>query len=223
MSAGAPVIALLGGECSGKTTLAQALQSQLQASGVATALVPETLRTWVASHGRTPDPSEQHAIAQAQAQAIERARERSGVRLVLADTTPVMTAAYSELYFGDTGLWPQALDWQRSCAQTWLMGTDLPWRANGQQRDGPPWRERADALLRERLLGAGLAFQTFHGGLAQRLAQAWRALAPLGVARRQEQPELTEGRVPWRCDSCSDPDCEHRLFGRLLSPATPPR
>ena len=212
----APVIALIGGECSGKTSLATALAHALRPQGWAMRVVDETLRDWVKHHGRTPHAHEQAEIAHTQAAAIDAARLHPGTQLVLADTTPLMTAAYSELYWGDDSLWPWATEWQRGCSQTWLMGCDLPWRADGAQRDGPQWRARTDTLLRQRLQAAGLAYRTFHGTTEQRLAQALRALAPLGIAPTAE-PHLTEGRVPWRCDSCSDPDCEHRLFGRLLA------
>ena len=215
MSGGAPAIALLGGECSGKSGLAQGLGERLQAHGHRACVVPEYLRQWVDEHQRTPTASEQAAIAQQQTQAIEAARHTDGTHLVLADTTAVMTAAYSELYFGDTSLWPLALAWQRSCAQTWLMGCDLPWRADGTQRDGPEWRQRTDALLRQRLQEAGMVFQVFHGTLPLRINQAWRALSPW-VGEQNTDSHLTQGRVAWRCEDCSDPDCEHRLFSRLL-------
>ncbi len=211
----APVIGLLGGECSGKTTLAHTLAQALRQQGWAVQVVDEALRDWVQRHSRPPSAHEQTAIAHIQADAIDAARLQPGTRLVLADTTPLMTAAYSELYWGDASLWPWATEWQSRCTQTWLMGCDLPWHADGAQRDGPQWRARADAVLRQRLQAAGLGYRVFHGSTDQRVAQALRALAPLG-ATAAAAPHLTEGRVPWRCDSCSDPDCEHRLFGRLL-------
>ena len=210
-----PLIALLGGECSGKTTLSLALAKSLSQHGWRVVVVPEVLRDWVSRSRQLPAKHEQYGIAQSQAAAIDTTRSTSGAQLVLADTTPVMTAAYSDLYFGDDSLWPCAMAWQRRCTQTWLMGCDLPWQADGAQRDGPQWRARADALLRRRLQAAGLRYQVFHGSTEQRLAQALRALAPLGI-HTDDAPHLTEGRVPWHCDSCSDPDCEHRLFGRLL-------
>lgn len=211
-----PVIALLGGECSGKTTLTHAVANTLRQQGWTVQVVDEVLRDWVNTHGRPPQAHEQADMAHAQAASIHSACLQPGTHWVLADTTPLVTATYSELYFGDNSLWSWALDWQRCCAQTWLMGCDLPWQADGAQRDGPQWRARADALLRQRLQAAGLHYRVFHGSTEQRLAQALRALAPLG-AHTTAAPHLTEGRVPWHCDSCSDPDCEHRLFGRLLA------
>ena len=34
--------------------------------------------------------------------------------------------------------------------------------------------------------------------------------------RQNAQYALNEGRTPWLCEKCSDPDCEHRLFTGLL-------
>ena len=39
--------------------------------------------------------------------------------------------------------------------------------------------------------------------------------------RREAQFDLDRGRVPWRCERCSDADCEHSLFTRLTRGAGP--
>ena len=90
-------IAILGAESTGKTTLARALQTALQQDHGQAVWVPEALRDWCVRHGRTPRPQEQQEIALAQAQAIDSA----GPGYLLADTTPLMTAVYSDVIFGD--------------------------------------------------------------------------------------------------------------------------
>ena len=94
-------VALLGGESSGKSTLAQALHGALQAQGLHSALVPEHLRRWCEAAGRAPLAHEQAAIAAEQTRLIRQAQ----AGLVIADTTALVVAAYSELYFTDV-LWP---------------------------------------------------------------------------------------------------------------------
>jgi HTH-type transcriptional repressor of NAD biosynthesis genes len=55
------------------------------------------------------------------------------------------------------------------------------------------------------------------------LQQALAAIGPLvGLSLVESQTNLTQGRVPWNCDACSDPACEHRLFTALLQTASPP-
>ena len=70
---------------------------------------------------------------------------------VLADTTPLMTAVYSDLLFQDTRLYADAARHQQGYALTLLTGLDLPWVADGLQRDGPQVREPVDARLRQAL------------------------------------------------------------------------
>ena len=51
------VIALVGAESTGKTTMCQALAGQLQAQGHSVGVVPEYLRQWCEARGRTPRPA----------------------------------------------------------------------------------------------------------------------------------------------------------------------
>lgn len=210
-------VTLLGGESSGKTSLVQALQPALDAQGVRNALVPEQLRTWCERHGRAPLAHEQAGRAQDQWRAIAGATKDKAVEVVLADTTAMVIAAYSELYFEDRSLWPAALEQQRTYDLTLLMGLDLPWVPDGLFRDGPALREATDVLLRRELGAAGIPYQTLYGPLQRRVQQALRAIGgELGRTLTPEDPAWAQGRRPWTCEKCSDPDCEHRLFTQLL-------
>jgi HTH-type transcriptional regulator, transcriptional repressor of NAD biosynthesis genes len=210
-------VTLLGGESTGKSSLAQALQQALETRGLATRLVPEHLRQWCEAQGRAPRAEEQAALAAEQARLIEQASRAPEVAVVIADTAPLVIAAYSELYFNDTSLFPAALELQRFVDLTLLMGLDLPWVADGLFRDSPAIRDATDAILRRELQAAGLPFQTIHGRGDARLQQALRAVgSALGRPLADAQPEWGAGRVAWSCDRCSDSACEHLLFSRLL-------
>ena len=206
-------VTLLGGESSGKTTLAQSLITTLERHhGLRCVGVDEALRRWCMDHGRTPSAHEQAAIAAQQSERIAEAAERPGVDVVVADTTALMTAAYSEQYFQDRGLWAEALRVQTGYTHTWLMGLDTPWRADGAWRDGPAARAVTDGLLRQRLTDSGLPYATLWGSLDERLQQALHALKqPLGLDLA-DGPERN-GQRTWRCEHCADPESEHRLFG----------
>lgn len=81
-----------------------------------------------------------------------------------------------------------------------------------------PVGQAADALLRDALHSAGLAFQIVHGEGAERVKQALRAIgSAVGRSLVWDDPVLTRGRGQWTCENCSDPDCEHRLFTGLVS------
>lgn len=213
-------IALLGAESSGKTALSLALVQSLRAHGLTIALVPEVLRAWCAHAGRTPHAHEQMAIAQEQAARVDQAEQACpNAHCVIADTTPLMVAVYSELLFADHSLYDFALHHQRSYDQTLLMGLDLPWVADGLQRDGPHVQAPVDGLVRAALERGGLPYQTVYGSGTARLAHAERALRSdarmAALIGRTADPSQA---VRWSCDSCGDADCEHRLFRRLLAP-----
>ena len=211
-------MALLGAESTGKTALAQGIQAHFQARGIPTALVPEYLRTWCDAAGRTPRPEEQQGIAQ------EHARQLSAptdVRLLVADTTPLMVAVYSDYLFGDRSLYPFALEHQRSYHLTLLTGLDLPWVADGLQRDGAHVREPVDALVRAALDGAGISYRIVYGSGTARLDNALFAInsaATCGGIKNAQAIFRSENVTsrPWACEKCSDPDCEHKLFSGLL-------
>jgi nicotinamide riboside kinase len=212
-------IALLGAESTGKTQLARQLVVALRAPDRSTAMVPEVLREWCAREGRTPMAHEQPAIAQEQAR---RVLALDAVEIIIADTTPLMTALYSHLLFGDESLYDFALAHQRMYDVTLVTGLDLPWQADGLQRDGPHVREPVDALLRAALSRSGVTWQVIYGHGAARLEKAMNAI--YSIANRDlstlenGQNSSKSGAWSWPCDKCSDPDCEHRLFTGLLSP-----
>lgn len=168
------VVALLGAECSGKTTLAQQLHRALQQQGIDGVVVDEALRTFCCERGRTPTRHEQAGIAQRQADAVADAARRHDV--VIADTTALMTAVYSEHFFNDTRLYGDALALQRRCGLTLLCASDLPWQPDGHQRAGEHSRATVDTLLRAALLRSETVFSVISGSGAVRLSVALSAL-----------------------------------------------
>lgn len=215
------IVSLIGGESSGKSTLTHDLCRHLEEHhGLRCLLVDEYLRTWCARTGRAPHRHEQAELARAQAQRIAEASITPGIDLVLADTTALVIAAYSEQYFGDTSLWQDALQWQRDIDLTLLMGLDLPWVADGLFRDSPAVRTETDRLLRQALARAQLPFHTIYGSGPLRLKQALRPIGHLLQRPLAEPvPAWGRGQLTWQCERCSDADCEHRLFSRLLGKA----
>lgn len=168
------VVAVVGAECTGKSTLARQLCQALLAQGTRAVVVPEGLRTFSARMGRTPSADEQQAIADGQTHCIAQAAARYPV--VIADTTALMTAVYSEQVFGDTSLYAQAVRDHKACALTLLAATDLPWHGDGHQRDGPAIRQSVDALLRRALERSGIPYAVVIGTGPARLRAALEAL-----------------------------------------------
>lgn len=235
MSAKVIRIALLGAESTGKTSLCAGIAQALQSIGMNVSIVPETLREWCDAHHRTPKAHEQFAIAQQQANRIFSIPQG----WVIADTSPLMTAVYSDYIFQDKGLYADALKQQAEFDITLVMGLDLAWVSDGLQRDGPHVREPVDTKIRAALQSASLPYKVIYGQSEARLTAALMAiregvgnlsdelsthLASFKAVQSQRdtsQYGLNQGKTVWRCDLCSDADCEHKLFSDLLKSDKP--
>jgi len=206
------VIALVGAESTGKTTLAGELRDALSGEGRSVAVVGEYLREFCDARGRTPRVDEQAGIAAEQARRIAEAAATHEV--VVADTTALMIAVYSEQVFGDTGLYAGALDAQRGYALTLVTALDIPWAADGLQRDGPHVRAPVDALLRAALARGDIGYSVVAGSGPARLSHALLAarhalLEPSVIDEARANP-----RWQWVCERCGDGDCERHLLAR---------
>ncbi len=173
-------IALVGAECTGKSTLAARLAQALP--GV---LVGEYLREFCDREQRTPRRDEQATIA-----ATQRAREDAalavaaarGLSWVVCDTTPLMTAIYGEFVFGDASLLAPAIARQRAYALTLVTLPEFDWQADGLQRDGEQARRAVDRRLHELLATHEVPHVRVGGDPARRLAQALALAADLAGA-----------------------------------------
>ena len=199
------VIALLGAESTGKTTLARALRDALAGPQRSVAVVPEYLREFCDREGRTPRRHEQQPIADEQTRRIAAAAR--GHDIVIADTTALMIAVYSDQVFGDTLLYAGAQRAHAHCDLTLLTALDLPWQADGLQRDGPHVREPVDTRVRAALERAGCAYSVIFGSGAARLDAAL-ACARLALRPRPAADADGSARWQWHCDRCGDADCE---------------
>ena len=203
------VVALLGAESTGKTTLSAEIGATLVERGWRVAVVGEALREFCDANARTPRRDEQAAIAAAQNTRIDAAAARH--EIVVADTSAVMIAVYSDLVFADAGLYASALAAQRRCDLTLVTAVDLPWQADGLQRDGPHVREPVDALVRAALGRAQVPWSVVFGIGGARsdaaLASVRRALTP-----PDGDEDSRNARWHWHCERCGDAGCErHRL------------
>jgi nicotinamide riboside kinase len=164
------LICLIGAECTGKTTLAKALAAHL--GGL---WVPEYLRSFTDLHGRTPDRHEQSAVLQEQvsmeAAALETARRQS-CAWVFCDTAPLLTAVYSNHVWGDKSLYPQANLLHARYALTLLLEPDIPWVADGLQRDGLAERAAIHARIEDALIQGHWPHVRIAGSLANRMLAA---------------------------------------------------
>lgn len=168
------LICLIGPECTGKTTLAQALARQLDAPWV-----PEYLRTFCDAHGRTPMQREQAHIMETQYRNEEAAlklAETQGKAYVFCDTAPLLTAIYSDFVFGDPSLLATARMLHTRYALTLLLETDIAWESDGMQREGDHVRAPIQAMIEAELARVGRPVVRVSGTGPARLASALQVL-----------------------------------------------
>lgn len=147
-------IALLGGESTGKTTLASQLYQELSLRQPVI-LVREALREFVAQMGRPPRSNEQEELLLTQIAAEQAAASRlrefatgpDTAGLVISDPAVLMTAVYSQLYLADESLLELAVARTRQYDHLfWCLG-DFPWVPEPGMRDGANYREAAELVI----------------------------------------------------------------------------
>ena len=174
-------VLLLGGECTGKTTLANGLSQALRGSECerSVLIVPEVVRDFVARSQRFPTQNEQEEILRTQQGLLDDAIAASPTNgVVICDPAPIMTAVYSLQYFNDDSLVASALARMGYAAKksrtlvVWCS-PDIPWQADGIQREGPQARARTHELIETQVVPAiaPLPVVVSLGTLADRVAQ----------------------------------------------------
>ncbi len=171
MSTGIQRVVILGAESTGKSTLAAAL-----ATHYCTVWVPEYLREFVELRQRTPRADEQFFIASTQRER-ENKGETSAKRYLFCDTSPLMTAVYSEHYFGQTDVALKALADAHDYAATIVTAPTTPWMPDGLQRESDAVRQQIHSRLMCKIHAAGFAHVLVTGTTQQRIAQVESYLA----------------------------------------------
>ena len=166
-------VVVTGSECTGKTKLAEALA---QRRGVI--CIPEYARQFVREKGAAPDRADVEAIARGQI-SLEEQAEREGHALVIQDTDLLSTVVYSRHYYGDCPPWIQE-KLARGTPELYLLaGIEVPWTADGHQRDRGHMREEMQTLFRHALVEFEARFVEVNGPLETRLRDALGALDSL--------------------------------------------
>lgn len=212
------VIALLGAQGTGKTTLAAGLARRLEAeTGLRCTWVVEGRRAGYAGEGRAPRVNEQAAIAREHHRRIATAAASHDV--VVCDTTALADAVHRRLDSGDASLEACAVELHRDQVQLSLLtALDLPWTARGPREEGEPQRELVDDALRRLLQAHRLPWVAVAGLGPRREEAALDAVAPMlrrrelprpGLFTRLARREAAARPWIWACDKCDQPDCEH--------------
>lgn len=170
-------VVVTGSECTGKTTLARAL-----AAHYGTTWSPEYARTFVEKKGAPPVAADVDTIARGQMHGEDRAATRAaadGGGLVVLDTDLFSTLVYARHYYGSVPVWIEDAARERRGALYLLADIDVPWEADGLQRDRPGERELLQALFRSTLSAHGLPLIELRGPADRRLVEAIAAVDAL--------------------------------------------
>ena len=163
-------VAILGAESTGKSTLAPALAARYR-----TVWVPEYLREFVETKSRTPREEEQFSNASTQVTREEQMVSTAD-GFVFCDTTPLMTAIYSQFYWGRVDQALEDLASSRTYDFTIVTAPDGPWTADGLQRESEAVRQAIHEMLLIALERSATAYLLVAGDLTDRLRQVARHL-----------------------------------------------
>ena len=156
-----PRIALLGGESTGKTTLAQALAEALN-----TVWVPEFGREYWEQRSGVLAFEDMEYIARTQ---VDREQQQAlaAHRWLICDTTPLTTLLYSEAMFGHGSEALVRLA-RRPYTMTFLCSADFPFQQDGTRREAA-FRDIQQAWYRDALDARRIAFEPLGGSTDHRV------------------------------------------------------
>jgi NadR type nicotinamide-nucleotide adenylyltransferase len=172
-------IVVTGSECTGKTTLAAELADRFEAPWS-----KEFVREYVDRKQAELDASDVEPIAEGQL-AGEQAADREAFSrrraLVVRDTDLYSTVVYSRYYYGSCPVWIAGAARARTGDLYLLLCPDVPWVADGLQRDRPDEEARSHIhhQFHDTLVAAGARVVEIRGSWPERHAQAVAAIAAL--------------------------------------------
>jgi NadR type nicotinamide-nucleotide adenylyltransferase len=167
-------VVLTGPECTGKSTLAGELAAQLDA-----VISREFARTYVDGRREPLGAADVEPIARGQI-AIEDEAQRQATHALVKDTDLVSTVVYAQHYYGDCPAWIERRARERLGHLYLLLAPDVPWLADGWQRQSAERRVAAYDLFARTLRLWKAHVTEISGSWDERRARALAAVASAG-------------------------------------------
>lgn len=164
-------IVLTGAECTGKSTLAQALSGYYGEPWT-----DEFVRSYVEGLDRQLEVGDLDPIFRGQI-AIEDAALEKATRFVIHDTNLLSSIIYANHYFGVISDWVNEAFLSRDYTLYLLCSTEgIEWQADPGQRDSPAARTELQNKFKDSLSKLGLPFVELSGDETARFGEAIKAI-----------------------------------------------
>jgi NadR type nicotinamide-nucleotide adenylyltransferase len=167
------VIVVTGSECTGKTTLAQELAERFGAPRS-----PEFAREYLDGRQAPLSDADVEPIARGQIGG-EDAAAAGAAEVVVKDTDLLSTVVYAHHYYGACPAWIERAARDRLGDLYLLLHPDVPWVADGLQRDRPAERALIHDLFRQHLSALGARTVDITGDWPARRTLAFQSVAAL--------------------------------------------
>lgn len=168
-------VAIVGPECTGKTSLAQALANHYK-----TEWVPEYARGYLEKLVRSYEQYDLLTIAQGQMR-IEDEFARDANRVLICDTNLLVVKVWSEFKYQTCDPWIVKEMATRTYDLHLLMQTDVAWQAD-PQREHPDKRDELYAIYKRELDTRNAPYREISGTESERLQRSIQAIDSLNLA-----------------------------------------
>lgn len=175
-------LALVGPECTGKTTLATALSEHWNEP-----FVPEYSREYLEELGRNYTHEDILEVAKVQ---LEREYEvaENAERFLICDTNMLVTKIWAEVRFGRAQNWIERQFLEKPYQLYILCGHEIPWEYD-ELRENADDREELYDLYKKALIRAGKRYIEVSGSVEERQEKVMKTLRRMRLLPKEKQAE----------------------------------
>ncbi len=176
-------LAIVGPECTGKTTLAEELSQHWNEP-----YVPEYAREYLEDLGRNYNHDDILEIAKGQLEREYAIAEKAD-HFLICDTNTLVTKIWAEVRFGRAQNWIERQFLEKPYQLYILCGHDIPWEED-PLRENEDDREELYDLYKKALVKAGKRFVEVNGTVEERKEKVLKTLKRMRLLPREKPVSL---------------------------------